>query len=62
MGKDGPDKSDNNINYKLITTIDVTKCKKIADPDIKYGACGLAEIMYQINETNNYSSLNNNFL
>lgn len=60
MGKDGPDKSDNNINYKLITTIDVTKCKKIADPDIKYGACGLAEIMYQINETNNYSSLKNN--
>ena len=44
MGKKGP----TGQNYKLVESIDIAQCKKIADPNIHYGACGLAEIFYKI--------------
>ena len=55
MGKNGPTGQE----YKLVESIDITQCEKIADPNIHYGACGLAEIMYQINETDNYPNFKN---
>ena len=55
--KEAPDSS---IKYTLNTEIDVRKCKSIGDKSVPYGACGLAEIMYQINETNNYTKFKNN--
>lgn len=53
MGKKGP----TGQNYKLVESIDITQCKKIADPNVKYGACGLAEIFYKIQSDNDYKSL-----
>ena len=45
--------------YTLNTEIDVRKCKSIGDTSVPFGACGLAEIMYQINETDNYPTFKN---
>ncbi len=53
MGKTGP----TGQNYKLVESIDITQCKKIADPNVKYGACGLAEIFYKIQSDDEYKSL-----
>lgn len=53
MGKKGP----TGQNYKLVESIDIAQCKKIADPNIHYGACGLAEIFYKIQSDDDYKSL-----
>ncbi len=58
MGKDAPDSSTSNTDYVLISSIDVTKCNHVDDA-VGYGACGLAEIFYLINNDSRFASLKN---
>ncbi len=51
--------------YTLNTEVDVRKCKSIGDTTSVdeygiYGVCGLAQILYEINETDNYPQFKNN--
>lgn len=46
-----------NDKYTLITKYDVRNCKKINDASFAYGACGLAEIMYQIKNNDEYNKI-----
>lgn len=41
-----------NNKYNVVDNIDVRNCKSIKDTSVKYGACGVSEIFYQIKDKN----------